>query len=302
MQNDYLRYAASKRDNGVDTVQANLDETDLRISQIYTERAFHLSELIQELSLTPFADEQTLLAITERLFSISRDQQSYKTATLFADIATLCAEIAKALPDGFSRIFADLFGESAPPSNMAAGRVAYVANTFTEQAFSLLCADIKSYRVSYHHHFDDVCREVYNGHSQFGILPVQSSAEGMLAGLYRMMASYRLKICAVCHVSAAHDSHTAFALVQRSLDAANIPKSACFDFLYTPASARDVSDLLCIAGIFGHHLLSCGSFTGADGETYRLSLSINPDTFYSFLVYLTLFCTDLIPIGIYQVK
>lgn len=302
MQADYLRYATPDRDDGVDTVQANLAETDERLSHLCTERAFHLAELTQELSLSPTLDEQTLWAITERLFMPSREHDAYKSATVFADIVTLCNEIADALPDGYYRVFADLFGEDTPLADSAVGRVAYVANSFTEQAFSQLCGDTKGCRVSYHHHFDDVCQEVYNGHSQYGILPVQSSAEGMLAGLYRMVARYRLKICAVCRVAGANDSHTVFALVKRTLDVNQKPLSSCFDFLYTPANARDVSDLLCVAGLFGHHLLCSGSYTGTDGETFRLSLSIHADTFYPFLVYLSLFCADLVPIGIYQVK
>lgn len=301
MQADYLHYTTPDRDDGVDTVQANLAETDRRLLRICIERAFHLSELTHELSLSPTPDDQTLSAITERLFMQSREQGAYRTATVFADIVTLCTEIANALPDGYVRVLADLFGEDVPPADSALGRVAYVANNYTEQAFSLLCADIKGCRVSYHHHFDDVCQEVYNGHSQYGILPVQSSAEGMLAGLYRMIARYRLKICAVCRVAGTHDSHTVFALVKRTLYVPEKPVSSCFDFLYTPAKARDVSDLLSVATLFGHQLLYSGSYTGTDGETFRLCISIHADTFYPFLVYLSLFCTDLIPIGAYQV-
>ncbi len=302
MQADYLRYATPDRDDGVDTVQENLTETDQRLSQLCTERAFHLAELTQELSLSPTPDEQTLSAITERLFLLPRDHDAYKSATVFADIVTLCTEIANALPQGYTRVFTDLFGEDVPLADSAVGRVAYVANSYTEQAFSMLCKDIRNCRVSYHHHFDDVCQEVYNGHSQFGILPVQSSAEGMLAGLYRMVARHRLKICAVCRVIGAHDSHTVFALVKRALAVDRNPLSSCFDFLYTPANARDVSVLLCVAGLFGHHLQGSGSFSEPDSETFRISLSLNADTFYPFLVYLTLFCTDLVPIGIYQIK
>ncbi len=302
MQADYLRYTTHDRDDGVDTVQANLAETDERLSRLYVERAFHLSELTQELSLSPTPDEQTLSAIIERLFMPSREQDAYKTATVLADIVTLCTEIANTLPDGYTRLLADLFGRDVPLAESALGRVSYVANSFTEQAFSLLCANIPGCRVSYHHHFDDVCQEVYNGHSQYGILPVQSSAEGILAGLYRMVARYRLRICAVCRVAGTHDSHTVFALVKRSLDIPSTPISSCFDFLYTPAISRDVSDLLCVARLFGHHLIDSGSYTSSDGETFRLSLSINAETFYPFLIYLSLFCTDLIPIGIYQIK
>lgn len=302
MQSDYLRYSTPDRDDGVDTVQANLAEIDKRHALLCLERAFHLGELTQELAQSPSPDKETLSAISERLFVLSQDHTPYQTATYYADLVTLCTEIAHALPNGYAHFFTELFGDDVPLSNLAKGRVAYVANSYTEQAFLLLCNGIADCRVSYHHHFDDVCQDVYNGGCQYGILPIQSSDEGMLAGLYRLVARYKLKICAVCRVAGAKDGYTMFALVKRSQSRPQTDTSSCLDFLFTPADVRQISDLLCVAGLFGHHVLHTGSFTSHDGETFRLCMMTNPHTLYPFLVYLTLFCTDVTPIGLYKFK
>lgn len=302
MHPHYFHYSAQGQSDGTSIVTANLAETDERLSHIYTERAFHLSELTRELSLSPQIDELTLSAISEQLLLNSPDNTPYKAATVYADTVTLCSELAAALPSGFSRVFSDVFGQGAAIGTAAVGTVAYVPNSYTEQAFAALCSDIKNCRASYHHHFDDICQDVYNGHCQYGILPISSSFDGMLAGLYRMIASYKLKICAICRVEGAHDSHTVFALIVRSLALPEKAISCCMEMLYTPANAHGATDLLCIAALFGHRVLGAGSYGTEDSQTYRFCLDVRADAFYPFLIYLLLFCGDMTPVGLYQIE
>lgn len=302
MHSDYLQFAAVNQSDAASVVQANLAETDERLSHLYCERAFHLSELIRELSLSPQIDELTLSAITEQLPANTKSASPYGTATAYADIAMLCCEFAGALPNGFDRVFSDVFGQPLSPLDTAIGRVAYVPNSYTEQAFGILCASVPGCSASYHHHFDDVCQEVYNGLCQYGILPISSSPDGMLSGIYRMIASYRLKITSVCRIAGGQDAHTVFALIERCTAVPEKPCDCCMEFLYTPANAHDVTDLLCITALFGHRVLGTGSYTAEDGEAFHIRLAILAQAFYPYLIYLSLFCQDMIPVGLYQIE
>lgn len=302
MHPSYLQFAAQEQSDATSVIQANLIETDERLSHLYTERAFHLSELTHQFSLSPQINEPMLSAISEQLMPSSNASFPYGTATVYADIAMLCIELASALPNGFERVFTDVFGKPQPLPDAARGRVAYVPNSYTEQAFGTLCACIPSCRASHHNHFDDVCQEVYNGHCQYGILPVSSSSDGMLAGIYRMITGYRLKICAVCRVSGAQNTHTLFALIERYPTPPQKPHDCCMEFLFTPANTHDTTDLLCITALLGHHVLSTGSYNTEEGETFRFRLAIRKEAFYPYLIYLSLFCEDMIPIGLYQIE
>lgn len=302
MRPSYLQFAAREQSDAASIVQANLAETDNRLSHLYTERAFHLGELTRELSHAPQIDELTLSAISEQLLVNAKAASPYATATAYADTAMLCCELAAALPNGFERVFGDVFGLPQPPANTAIGRVAYVPNSYAEQAFAILCAGIPDCKRVLHHHFDDVCQEVYNGICQYGILPISSFPDGMLAGIYRMIAGYRLKICSVCRVFGAQDTYTTFALIERCSSAPEKPQDCRMEFLYTPANAHDTTDLLCITALLGHRVLSTGSYITDDGEAFRFRLAICGDTFYPYLIYLSLFCEDMIPVGVYQIE
>lgn len=302
MNGDFRTYALPSTQDSTETVQQNLAEITSRQQPMHLARAFHLGELIGELSPAEMPGRDTLLSVYERLFLQTPRDDAYTMATRLADLVTLCQELARAYPDHYDTTFSDLFGQHALPTPDAQGRVAYVQNSYTEQAFMELTGFIKQRRVAYFHHFDDVCQEVRSGLCEYGILPVESTAEGLMAGLFRLIARYDLRICSLCRIATAGDGHTAFALVRKTLPPIRPQQHYCLDFLCTPSDEGEISELIGVSALCSHTLLHASTYQNQDSDTFRLRLQVLPETLYPFLLYLLLFCADITPIGFYLIK
>ncbi|MBE6698103.1 MAG: hypothetical protein E7581_06235 [Ruminococcaceae bacterium] len=301
MSGDFRSFALPMQDDVTETVHQNLAELDRRLRPLHAARAFHLGELIFEISPEIPLDYEAMLERCERLFP-ERSTDPYLCAQHYADLLSICCEIANAYPQGYEHIFSHLFGQYQAPSAQAQGRVAYVANHYTEQAFMELTVFIKQRRVAYFHHFDDVCQEVNNGLCEYGILPIESTSAGLMAGLFRQIELYSLQICATCRVTSADQGYTTFALVRKALPPMQPEQQHCLDFLCTPTDASDISELIAIAGLCSHQVLHAATYAGRESETFRLRLGICSQRLYPFLLYLLLFCADITPIGFYLNK
>ena len=302
MNGDFLSYTRDHTQNPVENVQRNLAELDTRQTSLHRARAFWLGELIadQDTDTLPTPDE--IADLFEQLTDEENASDCYNAAMQHADKIALCSEIAARYPWGYEATFAEMFGLHESPSQEAQGRVAYVANSYTEQAFMELTGFIKERRVAYFHGFEDVCQEVRNGLCEYGILPVESTADGVMAGLLRLIELYDLRICALCHVPTPQSGSTAFALVRATLPVLQTTSGHCIDVLLSPAMPSDASRLIAAAALCSHDLAHASTYTGEDGELLRLRFSIDPKSFYPFLLYLQLFCADITPIGLYTVK
>ena len=302
MNGDFLAYTRDYGQDPIENVQQNLAELQTRQAALHRARAFWLGELIedQDAEALPVADQ--IQDIFEQLTDNDSEQNCYVSAMQHADPIALCTEIAAHCPALYEQAFADLFGTHQAPSPEAQGRVAYVANSYTEQAFMELTGFIKGRRVAYFHGFEDVCQEVRSGLCEYGILPVESTADGVMAGLLRLIELYDLRICALCYVPTPQSGSTAFALVRATLPVGQPSAQHCIDLLLSPASPTDVGQLISVASLCSHQLLHASTYTGQDGELFRLRFAVEPLAFYPFLLYLLLFCADVTPIGFYTVK
>lgn len=303
MTPEYHKIPLSAGHDPTEAVHENLVEINEHLLPLYLSRAFQLGELMGDgKEQTELPDKDTVQSICEHLFYSDQNMDYYTSALLPADRITLCAEIAAAYPEGYEQTFASVFGHYTIPTQEAQGRIAYVANSYTEQAFMELKGMVKQRRVAYFHHFEDVCQEVNNGLCEYGILPVESTAEGLMAGLFRLIELYDLRICALCRIPTANNGYTSFALVRKTLPVVYPQPLHYLDFLYSPASPDDVGALISVAALCGHTVLHTATYMGNDSEIFRLRLGVNSGSLYPFLLYLSLFCTDITPIGIYMIK
>ncbi len=302
MNGDFFAYTRDHAQEPIVNVQYNLAELNTRSTNIHRARSFWLGELIADLntSTLPVADE--IQELCEQLNTEEIEPDCYSLALQHTDPMAICNEIAAHFPACYEQAFTDLFGTHAPPSSEAQGRVAYVANSYTEQAFMELTGFIKGRRVVYFHGFEDVCQEVRSGLCEYGILPVESTAEGVMAGLLRLIELYNLRICALCYVPTPQSGSTAFALVRATLPMQRPLAQHCIDLLLSPAAPGDTGRLISVASLWSHELLHAATYTGQDSELFRLRFSVKPDTFYPFLLYLLLFCVDATPIGFYTIN
>lgn len=299
MNGDYLAYAGAYEHDPASNVQQNLAELNARHRRLHRARAFWLGELISVLDKDVLPTADRVQDLCEQLTAQDGASDLYAAALQSADLLALCHEVAARYPAGCEQAFSALFGEYEPPSPEAQGRVAYVANSYTEQAFMELTAFIKNRRVAYFHGFEDVCQEVRSGLCEYGILPVESTFEGVMAGLMRQIELYDLRICALCYVPTQQSGSTAFALVCRTLPAQQPSSRHCIDLLLSPVTPEETGRLISVAALCSHTLLHASTYTGEDGELFRLRLSVNPASHYPFLLYLLFFCADVTPIGFY---
>ena len=302
MNRDYLTYANAYERDPIENVQQNLNELGARQQSLHRARAFWLGELMADRADDVLPAPDDMQALFEQLTDEQDQRDPYAAATQYADALSLCNEISMRCPALYEQAFTDLFGTYDSPSPEAQGRVAYVANSYTDRAFLELTGFIKNRRVAYFHGFEDVCQEVRSGLCEYGILPVESTADGAMAGLLRLIELYGLRICALCYVPTPQSGNTAFALVRATLPILQPSAQHCIDLLISPASPEDTGALIAVASLCSHVLLHASAYMGQDSELFRLRFATQPRTLYPFLLYLLLFCTDVTPIGYYSVK
>lgn len=302
MHGDLFAYTRDFGQDPIENVRQNLGELDERQETLSRARAFWLGELTADQAPDALPEADDVQALFEQLTDGDGERDAYAVAMQYADALTLCREIAARCPTLYERAFAELFGTHVPLSSEAQGRVAYVANNYTEQAFMELTGFIKGRRVAYFHSFEDVCQEVHSGLCEYGILPVESTADGAMAGLLRLVELYDLRICALCYVPTAQSGSTAFALVRATLPVKQPTAGHCLDLLLSPAAPEDTGALILTASLCSHTLLHASTYTGQDAEQFRLRIAAEPSTLYPFLLYLLLFCRDITPIGYYSIK
>ena len=189
----------------------------------------------------------------------------------------------------------------------AAERIIYQRNSYTDDAFLAFAKLIPSARAAYAHNFQTACQEVFDGHCEFCILPIENAVEGELIGFAKLISQFDLKIAAVCDIAGADASRkTRFALLRRNV----LPllgvshEQGCLFRLSLPSqSASLVSDILSAANFFGLAFLSINTLPiDKNGALacFNLTFAIKDGKLHPFLLYLAMIAPQYTPIGIYS--
>lgn len=200
-------------------------------------------------------------------------------------------------------LFPDL--EEVAPHD--AGRIVYQKSSYTDDAYLAFAPLVTGARAAYAHSFHAACEDVYNGHCEFCILPVENAVEGELIGFAKLIAQYDLKIAAVCDISGADASRsTRFALLRRNmlpLFSSDTEKKGYFRCSLPGEFAGIVANVLSAASFFGLSLISLNTLpVDKEGEKFcfNLTFAIFGGNLYSFLLYLATAAPQYTPIGIYS--
>ena len=103
--------------------------------------------------------------------------------------------------------------------------------------------------------FADVCRSVYSGVTEYGIVPVENSSDGRLTGLYGLFERYGLYIIMLCEVGSGDgEGYTKFALCSRSMKLLRAGGERILHIRLTLDTAGGLSDLLFCGKYFGASL------------------------------------------------
>ncbi len=206
-------------------ILSNLDELLQRMLRQNEQELAHLRELADEIA-SEFSDNLSMIAslpdhrlpFTEEVFQNSNHVQ-FAASPLWAQALTrwkilLCMELRKRLPSP-ETFLQDVFPMGEELSEFSLNRISYQKNSYTEQAFQRFSELLGEARAAYAHSFPSVCEDVYNGVSEYCILPIENSAEGRLVSFTRLISQYDLKIAATCDVKTGEGKITRFALLQR---------------------------------------------------------------------------------------
>ena len=136
------------------------------------------------------------------------------------DKATLCAHICR--DTRFLRELDEkrVFGTGEPAMPGTHGKIAYVRNKRTDDAYLAFSERIRGAKAYYAASFTDACESVFNNECEFCILPIENDRDGKLYSFYSMIDRYELRICGIVKREEDDDSETiVYALVGRSVDA-----------------------------------------------------------------------------------
>lgn len=220
----------------------------------------------------------------------------------------LCQKLYEQLEDR-ERLLAALFPDLDEVAPHARGRIVYQRSSYTDNAYLAFATLVPEARAAYAHSFHAACEDVYNGHCEFCILPVENAVEGELIGFAKLIAQYELKIAAVCDIAGSDASRkTRFALLRRNIlpfFTSGTDKNGFFRCSVPQSLATSVADVLGAASFFGLFLLSINTLPIQKDEDeektcLNLTFDIRGGDLYPFLLYLATVVPQYTPIGIYS--
>ena len=200
-----------------------------------------------------------------------------------------------------------LFPDAEEISPNAAGRIAYQKSNYTDDAYLAFATLVPNARAAYAHSFHAACEEVFNGHYEYCILPIENAVEGELVGFSKLILQYDLKIAATCDIAGADALRkTRFALLRRNILPFSTPdteRNGLFRLALPTQDCNQMADVFSAASFFGIAFLSANTVpTDKEGAMacYNLTFDLCGGDLYPFLLYLATVAPQYIPVGIYS--
>lgn len=294
-------------------IAENLHELTARADILGEQEIAHLCELAKEIaSGNDIADLLSSLPYN-RIPSISPTSNSLAdNAELLSRSRTLlearqcmilCLTLYEELREN-ENLLAALFPDAEEIAPNANGRIVYQRNRYTDDAYLSFANLVQDARAAYVHSFLAACEEVYNGHCEYCILPLENAVEGELVGFAKLISQYDLKIAACCDIMGTDASRqTRFALLRRNmlpLLAKDLKKNEFFRFSLPVLQSASVSDILSAAKFYGLQFISMNTLPQGESAYFNLTFAIRGGDIYPFLLYLATVAPQYTPIGIYS--
>lgn len=135
-------------------------------------------------------------------------------------------------------------------------RIAFMRSRQANEAFSRFARYIPGGVMPFgEESFADVCRSVYSGATEYGLIPVENSSDGRLVGLYGLFERYGLYITMLCDIASPDgEGYTKFALCSRSPESIKAKGEKILHIRLTLDSPDGLSELLFCGKYFGAFL------------------------------------------------
>jgi len=222
------------------------------------------------------------------------------------DKVALCSEFLKAFPHWVEHRRELFFGSSEPYQEDAFGRIEYIGNNYTDEAFRCFSKKLHTSDALIVSSFDELCEDIYSGKSEYGILPVENTDNGKLLRFYSLINLYELKIISVCSVKTSDNGSTGFALVKKNLDYPNVKLDSpdMLEFLVKPVRHSSLMKILNAARFCGIESYRIDSFpmSSSDDEfTFCFAMKLSESSqLETFLLYMSVDFPQYTPIGIFK--
>ncbi len=297
-------------------ITSNLSETAKRFCFLTEQEISHMYDLahevvqdgdVQEILISlqeqklppPTVPEDTL---TENGDIILRTQRFLGLQRSLVFCRALCDLLQRD-----NRLSLDVFFPDVPQSSISSPpRIAYQKSSYADSAYLQFSSCLeKTAAAKYAHSFIAACEEVYNGLSDYCILPLENSSEGLLQSFVKLILRYDLKIAATCDVYENRENRfTKFALLRRGLFTpfSYTEQDLFFELALSLSESLDASDLLTAARFFDLPVSNVTYIPFAeDKQTWMLHVTFAATSgeLEPFLVYLCMEAPGYLPIGIY---
>ncbi len=302
-----------------EVIESNLSELDTRFFINCEQELAHLRELAGIVTEHHAAREEDFLSslpdhssrrseplsdtpesLTQAVLGAASLRTVRRSVFLASEIRNNIAGDASSIPMSF------FFRDENELQPSAIGRVSYQRSGYTDAAFLRFSASIPSLRASYAPRFSSGCEDVYNGVSEYCILPIETSKEGALNSFYSLLDHYGLKIKATCSIRTPDASHlTRYALIGRTHAPLSLGKryKRYFELALPITSTPTVGEVLLSAQLSGlrlAHLSTLPSSEEGAAPKARFSFCTDDGALDVFLLYLAMDAPHYEMIGIFS--
>ena len=311
--NDYISISTD------DILSENLAETAERLGILCEQEIAHLYEMALEIADGAPPTSELIASLPDHKPPVGRASLSAlaQSAPMLAQFhgmhavwrsVQLCMHLRSIW--GLDRFPSQelFFPDTEPLPSFLRARILYQRSSYADEAFLRFGATLPmAPRAVYTNKFTTVCEEVLHGGCDFGILPLENSADGPLHSFSRLIEGYGLRIVATCDIPTTDGTRsTRFALLHRQvLLPSSTEGSICFE-LSVPLEADGISAeaLLNAASLCGLRTARLGSRLLHAEEDAPLCahpvFEVGQGDLTAFLLYLAMEAPQYEPIGVYS--
>ena len=187
------------------------------------------------------------------------------------------------------------------------GRIAYLKNALSDEAFDVFSQDFEDPRVYYVSSFKEACAAVRDGVCEYCILPFEEKGGARLGSISSLIYHDDLKINSVTPVFGPDNSaDVKYALLSKQFTVPNIQEGddRYLEVLFEESDGKELSGILSAAGALSVSIFRINSisFETEDGTNPFVSIVFKSGAsdFSVLLIYLTLYYGSYTAVGIYK--
>ena len=227
----------------------------------------------------------------------------------YADFASAFdrAELAALLVDRLRLAGISVDASDMLPEVSGDERIVYVKNALADEAYDVLTEDFTDPRVSYAGSFGDAVDAVVSGDATYCLLPLEERGGTRLSLISELIFRHELRICSITPVFGYEgNADMKYALMSLGY---SVPELSPDDDGYLEIRIRaeengNLVELLSVASYLGVSVYRINTLTfdteGATDSFHEIVFRSDKGDFTQLLVYLTLFSSAFIPIGMYK--